>query len=29
MLTDTFHDSFYKKLADDLVYNNYTPKGFD
>ena len=23
MLTDGYHDSFYKNLADNLVYNNY------
>ena len=28
MLTDDNYDSFYKNLADNLVYNNYTPIGF-
>ena len=28
MLTEPYRDSFYKNLADNLVYNNYTLTGF-
>jgi hypothetical protein len=28
MLTEAFYDSFYKKLVDKLLYNNYTQVDF-